>query len=311
MTLDEIIAELKDYNGVFPRAGVEAAVREREAITPHLLQALDEAVDWEPDVASENWHLPIYALYLLAQFRETPAYPRVVAICKMPHEALDRLLGDTLTEGLDRILASVFDGDPALIKSVIENPDADEYARSAALSALAILALEDIFPRTELIAYLGDLLRGGLEREYSNAWNELVRVVSDLHAVELGDDCLAAYEEGLIDPGMIHPDDLGEVFSKPADKVLTAAREQRGGLIDNTVHEMQWWAAFRQEKPGKMKGLNTADRAFARRIQKANKEKRPAHPPDRAAKKIGRNAPCPCGSGKKYKKCCLAKAVGR
>lgn len=24
------------------------------------------------------------------------------------------------------------------------------------------------------------------------------------------------------------------------------------------------------------------------------------------ASKIGRNAPCPCGSGKKYKKCCLA-----
>ena len=24
-------------------------------------------------------------------------------------------------------------------------------------------------------------------------------------------------------------------------------------------------------------------------------------------KKIGRNDPCPCGSGKKYKQCCLAK----
>ena len=24
----------------------------------------------------------------------------------------------------------------------------------------------------------------------------------------------------------------------------------------------------------------------------------------RNAKKVGRNAPCPCGSGKKYKKCC-------
>ena len=23
--------------------------------------------------------------------------------------------------------------------------------------------------------------------------------------------------------------------------------------------------------------------------------------------KVGRNDPCPCGSGKKYKKCCLAK----
>jgi preprotein translocase subunit SecA len=27
-------------------------------------------------------------------------------------------------------------------------------------------------------------------------------------------------------------------------------------------------------------------------------------PAKRAAKKVGRNAPCPCGSGKKYKKCC-------
>jgi uncharacterized protein YecA (UPF0149 family) len=26
----------------------------------------------------------------------------------------------------------------------------------------------------------------------------------------------------------------------------------------------------------------------------------------RASPKIGRNDPCPCGSGKKYKKCCLA-----
>jgi len=30
---------------------------------------------------------------------------------------------------------------------------------------------------------------------------------------------------------------------------------------------------------------------------------RPAAPPDKAAK-VGRNAPCPCGSGKKYKHCC-------
>lgn len=26
--------------------------------------------------------------------------------------------------------------------------------------------------------------------------------------------------------------------------------------------------------------------------------------------KVGRNDPCPCGSGKKYKACCLTKSVG-
>ena len=30
--------------------------------------------------------------------------------------------------------------------------------------------------------------------------------------------------------------------------------------------------------------------------------------PAKAAPKVGRNDPCPCGSGKKYKQCCLAKA---
>ncbi|MFI5330952.1 MAG: SEC-C metal-binding domain-containing protein, partial [Desulfobaccales bacterium] len=30
----------------------------------------------------------------------------------------------------------------------------------------------------------------------------------------------------------------------------------------------------------------------------------PAQPQQRQQKKTGRNDPCPCGSGKKYKKCC-------
>ena len=28
------------------------------------------------------------------------------------------------------------------------------------------------------------------------------------------------------------------------------------------------------------------------------------------SEKIGRNDPCPCGSGKKYKQCCLLKSTG-
>ena len=35
-------------------------------------------------------------------------------------------------------------------------------------------------------------------------------------------------------------------------------------------------------------------------------KKTPKVEPIKADKKIDRNAPCPCGSGKKYKKCCGA-----
>lgn len=35
----------------------------------------------------------------------------------------------------------------------------------------------------------------------------------------------------------------------------------------------------------------------------------PVQPAPKKAAKIGRNEPCPCGSGKKYKKCCLGKGI--
>jgi hypothetical protein len=49
----------------------------------------------------------------------------------------------------------------------------------------------------------------------------------------------------------------------------------------------------------------------ADRLYEVN-EPRALREPERKPVKVGRNAPCPCGSGKKYKKCCLGKdeAVG-
>ena len=41
-------------------------------------------------------------------------------------------------------------------------------------------------------------------------------------------------------------------------------------------------------------------------IQKASRERSEKLQPVRVEQKVGRNDPCPCGSGKKYKKCCGA-----
>jgi uncharacterized protein len=38
----------------------------------------------------------------------------------------------------------------------------------------------------------------------------------------------------------------------------------------------------------------------------ASRERQPAFAPRPAAGRAGRNDPCPCGSGRKYKKCCAA-----
>lgn len=65
------------------------------------------------------------------------------------------------------------------------------------------------------------------------------------------------------------------------------------------------------------KGLTTDDHADhfegrhdrLKRLYRLYKERhRPVTTKIRDAKKVGRNDPCPCGSGKKYKKCCLGLA---
>jgi preprotein translocase subunit SecA len=50
-------------------------------------------------------------------------------------------------------------------------------------------------------------------------------------------------------------------------------------------------------------GFNEAEESD---IQKASRERSMKSKPVRVEQKVGRNDPCPCGSGKKYKKCCGA-----
>jgi SWIM/SEC-C metal-binding protein len=49
-------------------------------------------------------------------------------------------------------------------------------------------------------------------------------------------------------------------------------------------------------EPDKAEDLTDIERALA------------AREPARATPKIGRNDPCPCGTGKKFKKCCFGRA---
>ncbi|WP_373527615.1 DUF1186 domain-containing protein [Nostoc sp.] len=77
MELEEILSELENNTGKFPRLALERAIEERSAITPVLLTALENFSNNPEELLDKNEYiLHIYALYLLAQFREPLAYPR-------------------------------------------------------------------------------------------------------------------------------------------------------------------------------------------------------------------------------------------
>ena len=106
-----------------------------------------------------------------------------------------------------------------------------------------------------------------------------------------------AYDEGLIDPGFIGPEEFDHVETEPRGGPIARFRQDHAPFTD-VARETRWWNSFYQARKAQQteaeselfEGLEPADyREFQPYI---------------APPKTGRNEPCPCGSGKKFKKCC-------
>jgi hypothetical protein len=298
MEIEEIIERLEWFDGEFEKEAVEAAIAQRDKVIPELLLVLEEIAD--PEMAAEldadgEYMAHLYAMFLLAQFRETRAYPLMVRIALLPSDLLDSLFGDAVTEDYGRFLASVCDGNLEGIQSIIENPVANEWVRGEALSGLVTLVATGIKSREEILSYFTELFHGKLTDKNDVVWSELVCFATDLYATELLGEIEKAYELELVDPQFVGLDGVRRDLANGKDWAMEKlTRDSHRKLIDDTVKEMAGWATFDKEEQRKEK---------ARMAMNQRREDSPAGF-KRMAPKIGRNDPCPCASGKKYKKCC-------
>ena len=218
-------------------------------------------------------------MYLLAKWREPRAYPYLIRWLSLPGEGPFELAGDIVTQDGARMLAAVCDGDLDPIKSLVLDRTANEYARGAGVTALARLAAWAEVPRESVVTWFGWLAEQGLEREPSEVWNSLAADCADLEALELFPALRRAYDAGLVDPLTMRPSELNDVEAASRGSVLASINE-RYPPIDDVVQATSWWGRF----------------------ERANTHTEME--PSRAAPKVGRNEPCPCGSGRKFKKCC-------
>ncbi|MHB1461768.1 MAG: DUF1186 domain-containing protein [Armatimonadota bacterium] len=291
MTISDILAELAYGNVEFPRQAVEEAVRQRDEITPELLRVLEAAT---PNIAGivcdEAYSGHIYAMYLLAQFRDERAYQPLVDFISSDQKSVEMLLNDIITEDLGRLLASVCNGDTRLIRGMIENTALNEYVRMAGLDALVVLVAQGIMTRDEVIAYFLSLFQGKLEREPVMVWGGMVGQCCDLYAGETAEEIYRAFDDELVDTGFINKDAVVSSLARGKEKSLEQlTNDIHHTFIDDAVQEMSRWAYYPKDQ-------------HAAKTPKIEQFWKPA--PIQTGPKVGRNEPCPCGSGKKYKKCC-------
>jgi hypothetical protein len=307
MNIQEIIAELELFRGYLPREALERAALQREDITPHLLNILEwsannmEELDRRPEYIGH-----IYAMFLLAQFRESRAYPVIVDFFSHPGEIAMEVTGDLVTEDLPDILASVSNGDVSLIKALIENPDSNEWVRDAGLRSLVTLVKIGRIGRDPVMAYFKTLFDEKFPRTPSVIWDSLVCCSVDLYPEEVYKDIENLYRMELVDPFFIDESECEEALELGKEKaLLSLSKNPVYRLIDNVIEELERWACFRADEH--MEDQSMADQFMEDEYME---DEYMGHEPIEAVpgKKIGRNDPCFCGSGKKFKKCCLKRS---
>jgi hypothetical protein len=250
MELTEIIAELENYTGIFPRLALESAIAEQESITPILLATVAECKSkLEELLERPNYFLHLYAMYLLAQFKESQAYLPIVEFFSVPGDISMDVTGDLVTEDLGRILASVCDGNIEPIKQLIENRQANEYVRSSALSSLIILVVQGTIDREVVIKYFEELFSTRLEREYSFVWTKLVMKSAMLAPLQLKQQIDKTFDADLVEELFFGREDVDYYTNLGQEASLNELRDRKHyALIEDTISEMEWWSCFQDKK---------------------------------------------------------------
>lgn len=272
LTVSEMIYDLEYLYSYLPKISLRAAEAQPAEITPELLGALEKfCANPACPRMGPKYTLHMFAMYLLAKFRESRAYPLIIRFARLPGELPVTLGGDLLAVDFPAVLASVCGADSQPIRALIEDPAVHVQVRAAALRALNAMLVNGQLTRTEVVAYHRHLLQDGLERRPAPMWTALVKCAMNVHPGESLADLREAYEKKWVDDTVVPWEAVDRQAHKSVDAVLAYLPRHEPGRIEDVGAAMSRWAGFG--------GAHTL---------------------------VGRNEPCPCGSGKKFKKCCGA-----
>jgi uncharacterized protein len=229
--------------------------------------------------------------------KEIEDYRPLARLLRLPRGEVDRIFGDGITTTSHRVIASVFDGDPQPLYDIILDPNAEQFIRSRMSEALAMVTLRGEFDRDLAGRFLRDAFIEMQPQAESYVWVGWQSAIAMLGMSDLMSLVKKAFDRGFVDSHVLGFDhfeqDLRQAIEHPVDPRRLEDREYT--VFGDIIDELSRWYCFTEEY--------SEDRERWRRQAEANRAR--SHHLDNPFKGVGRNDPCPCGSGKKFKKCCL------
>lgn len=263
-----------------PAEAMARAVADPAAVAGPVLRVLEAAASGV-EIEDADANLLFWGLHVLAGARDTRAFAPFLALLRQDGDTLDGLLGDALTTTLAPMLVSLHDGGTEGLFALALDSTVDDTVRNEVLTAAAFLAHRGRIGREavhELLVRFDDK-RVAVEGEIGwLGWEEAIAL---LGFRDLAPRVDAARRDGRLTDDFSDPDAFKATLRRAEAKPDSPRDfEERGiGPLDDPVAALAW----------------TAEGA--------------GEPVRNPFKDVGRNDPCPCGSGRKFKKCCLDKVA--
>lgn len=291
-----------------------------EAAVPELLKLLDATLqDFEVgELDHVDWldrYYFYHALYLLHDLHAPEAFDVYRRMLRLDADSTDFWFGDGLFEEVPELLAHAAETRLPELLALLEDPQLLLQHRLVVGNALAVLARTQPGLRPAIAAFLGQYLRHAAAQ--AARIDELFLADDDQYGYDaggyLGGLLTDIQEAGLreLEPEMRELHRLGlvdETFSggaadidferkrplRPGPDIFARYQELRDDPDNYSPHHPDA-AAIAQRRAAE------EARLAQRRAEYYTSPQPPQ--PRQVAPKVGRNDPCPCGSGKKYKKC--------
>ena len=296
MTPTEIMRDLA-RDDIFPKTAMAEAGTRREEMAPVFIDLVTRLAHQRiPAMKDADLMAFIPIFHMLGEWQDPRAYRPLVQMLRRPTKVIDHLLGDAVTETSFRVIAGTFDGDLQPVFDAIEDRKADEFARLSLMNALVLIAQLHPAERPVIENYFRtfrqrcpkapvDLLTGWMD------------AIAALGLEDMSEPVREAFDQGLIpkeycDFGHF----LEDLEATLNEGVSPANRRYQKALITNAIDELSKWHCYTDEFLIQQK---------TRKVDNALRVAPWTEALTKTPDKLGRNDPCPCGSGKKFKKCCL------
>jgi hypothetical protein len=290
MDAHSLFSDLANADGL-PKTILEKCVRDKKETIPVILELLEKAAKGEKLDDDEKSAL-FFLIHIIGELGVEAACSPILKFLQNEQDYLDATIGDAITVNMHKIIISVYDGNAAGLYEVIDNHHAYVYARSAVFEAWTYLVAVGEIERPDAERYLVNCVHSLQPQSESYVWTSWLRAIAILGYSNFRPLAERAIKDNFVECQSINMNSFDRIVDEASSNKdqMSFLRKQHLFPFSDTIGSLSTWHGFSE------------DYALEQRNQQLQVRMDNNH---KLYGKIGRNDPCPCGSGRKFKKCCL------